>query len=161
MLPHLFCRRSRWWRSHAWTPSLPAQVTVHKTAGAPGARVLTWLPRCLSEDLVSIMRLILFWLSTREFPKCMFWCSLCLFWGIFPPTTRRVRLFCRTNCIHIEREEINSRVHKQQSIIEISLSYKKQEFALRLSGYFVYINNQLIDLYFWSHFMLTGLHFSL
>lgn len=72
-----------------------------------------------------------------------------LIWRIFTPVTKRVKLFCRTNGVQVEREEISLRAHKQQSITEVSLSFlKKQEFALHLSGYFVYTNNELIDLYF-------------
>lgn len=40
-----------------------------------------------------------------------------------PPTPpRSVKLFCRTICIHFGRDEISSRIHKQQNSIEVSLS---------------------------------------
>lgn len=50
---------------------------------------------------------------------------LFLFWGFFPLNNRTVKLFCRTNCISVEREEISLRAHKKQNIIEVSLCNKK------------------------------------
>lgn len=164
--PYCFCRRAgssilthelhhckherlsaKPWRQHGMHTYLAALASLRMSA----------------EDLVSMMRL-LFWLPMAV-PMAIV-CSdvvghsLCLFWGFFPLNNKRVKLFCRTNCISVEREEISLRIHKKQNIIEVSLCNKKIRPYLTTSCCFVYINNQQIDLYLWLRFVLSGFYFS-